>query len=479
MALETRGLMDGAMQGFGLMDRYYQRQEQDERAERGLQMREESFQMQKDQYADQQEEAERKRDLENIQFTLGKISQGMGASEEELQTLQKYPKFWKALEPETDRSIEIAQAVIDPDDPMDVNSPEALAAINQMFEPEINKGEGGQKRIVGVYPGPDGETVTFDLEVVGEDGKPYNAPMTSGRAPGGDEDEVMQVPMDKIIEQVQGMRLLRNTMRTPQAQEAANQVLSILTGNDGRVKGIEINDRLANPYTGEVMADFRDQGGEGGGSGLESSYLNLAERIARNTMGKFNSETGAFLGFPEGTNRDYLMGVTRAEELMEAGVSPIKATSIGMLSVTGTLEKSKARQLATEEAQDQSFGMFGGEKRTAWIKQRTEEIMQESNTALDEYYRITGKQKPERTQTDSRKGEQADQAQDSGSDTPANDTETQRAQPSNQDGMGGASGRVQREAPQAAVEYLRNNVANNPQLRDAFKEKYGYLPEGI
>lgn len=485
MALDTRGFMDGAMQGFGLMDRHYQRQEQSERAERGLQMREEAFDMQKKQHAQQQSEAERKRDLENIQFTLGKISQGMDVSEEEIQTLEKYPRFWNALSPETDQSIEVAQAVIDPEDPMDINSPEGLAAINQMFAADINKGEGGTKRIAGVYPGPDGESLTFDLEVVGEDGQAYNAPMTQGRAPGGDDDEVMQVPLDKVIEQVQGMRLLRNTMKTPQAKQRASQVLSILTGRDGRTKGIEMNDRLVDPFTGEVMADFseaedseqwsepfeynggryqrnlntgelqevqspKDAGGSGAGFGLDSSHLNLVERIGRNTLGKFSPD-GTFLGFPEGTQQDYLTGVSRAEELMQTGVPPIEAARIGMLSVTGTLERSQARKMAIDDAEGQDFGILDGEKRTQWIEQRTEQIMDESNTALDEYYRRTGKQRPESDtdrntpKTDTNTQPKTNQV---GLDTGGRPTQSQSDKPN---GMGGGSGRVQRDGDMPTV----------------------------
>jgi len=81
-----------------------------------------------------------------------------------------------------------------------------------------------------MYPAPDGQSVALELEVVGEDGNTYRAPMTEGRGT-ADDDLVKYVPVEALVEQVQGMRLLRNTMRTPEAQQRATQVLSLLRGD--------------------------------------------------------------------------------------------------------------------------------------------------------------------------------------------------------------------------------------------------------
>ncbi|MGP9656486.1 hypothetical protein ACT3S5_00340 [Halomonas sp. AOP31-B1-25] len=228
--LDTRGLASGFAQGFGLMNQYQQQQFQNERAEKQDAMQAEQFDMQKQQFSAQQEDVQRQRDMEEIQFTLGKIGSGMEVGEDELETLRKYPKFWSALDPQTDASIEQAMAVIDPNTPVDANNPESLEALNQMFGAEVNRGEGGQKRVVGMYPAPDGQSVALELEVVGEDGNTYRAPMTEGRGT-ADDDLVKYVPVEKLAEQVQGMRMLRNTMRSPEAQQRATQVLSLLRGD--------------------------------------------------------------------------------------------------------------------------------------------------------------------------------------------------------------------------------------------------------
>jgi hypothetical protein len=228
--LDTRGLASGFAQGFGLMNQYQQQQFQNERAEKQDAMQAEQFDMQKQQFSAQQEDAQRQRDMEEIQFTLGKISSGMDVAEDELETLRRYPKFWAALDPQTDTSINQAMAVIDPNTTVDANDPESLEALNQMFGAEINRGEGGQKRVVAMYPAPDGQSVALELEVVGEDGNTYRAPMTEGRGTAED-DLVKYIPVEALVEQVQGMRLLRNTMRTPEAQQRATQVLSLLRGD--------------------------------------------------------------------------------------------------------------------------------------------------------------------------------------------------------------------------------------------------------
>lgn len=232
MSLDTRGLASGFAQGFGLADQYYARQAQGERADERMAMERERFGMQR-------EEIQRARDLEDLQFTMGKIANGMEVTEDEVELLRRYPKYWPALDEQTDQSLMTAMEVIDPQSPVGLNDPEALAALNQMFGAEINKGDGGQKRVVGMVPGPDGESVMLDLEVIGEDGQAYTAPMTEGRAPGSDEDLVMQVPVEKLVEQVQGMRSLRQAFQGPEAQAQASRVLGLLRGDTDQWEQIE------------------------------------------------------------------------------------------------------------------------------------------------------------------------------------------------------------------------------------------------
>ncbi len=270
--LDTRGLASGFAQGFGLMNNYQQQERQNERADQQLGMQQERMDMQREQFGAQQEDAQRTRDMEELQFTLGKIGSGMDVDESELELLQRYPKFWAALDPQTDRSIEQAMAVIDPNTPVDANDPESLEALNQMFGAEINTGEGGQKRVVGMIPGPNPESVVLELEVTREDGTTYRAPMTEGRGT-GDDDLVLEVPVERLVEQVQGMRVLRNTMQTPEAQQRATQVLNLLRGTPDEqwetIEGPGGSLLRRNVRTGKTesvigRAPVRGSGGSGG-----------------------------------------------------------------------------------------------------------------------------------------------------------------------------------------------------------------------
>lgn len=206
--LDTRGFSDGFLRGFEVMDRHQARKDQQQRADQQERRAEERFQWQKDQAEAAGKEREEAKDLQTIQFTLGKIAQGMDVSEDELAVLQKYPRFHAAFDPASDAALAQAQAVMDPSDPASLNQPESIEALNQLFAADINKGGGGRKRIVAAIPGPDGESLNFELEVVGEDGQAYRAPMTQGREPGGDDDIVMNVPVGRLIEATQGIGAL-------------------------------------------------------------------------------------------------------------------------------------------------------------------------------------------------------------------------------------------------------------------------------
>ncbi|WP_163557600.1 hypothetical protein [Halomonas sp. NO4] len=281
--LDTRGLASGFTQGFGLMDQYYQGQAQQERADEKLNMQRERFDMER-------EEVERARDLETVQLALGKIANGMAPSEEEIETLRDNPKYWPALDPDTDDALAVAEQVVDPESPKSINDPDSLASLNQLFGSEVAKGEGGQKLVTGVYPGTQGDTVTLDLEVTGEDGKTYRAPMTDGRSNREDDDTVMEVPVEKLVEKTQGMKAIRKSLQTPEAQAQASKVLQLLRGEESDNWELEEHETLGmiqrNTDTGEVKpvrggAGSADAARRGGGDD-RPSRIREAELLVEN-----------------------------------------------------------------------------------------------------------------------------------------------------------------------------------------------------
>jgi len=287
--------------------------------------------------------------------------------------------------------------------------------------------------------------VTLDLEVEGEDGTKYNAPMTKNRGIAGEDDEVMQVPVEKLVEQVQGYRVLRNPMKTPQAQAVAQKVLAALTGKQNQQKPVVVNNKLVDPKTGAVIGDYSDQdqqkplvvnnklvdpktgavigdysdpGSENGdwrrlsdGSlynqktgetrkvegaapndgtgGLNSSVISQIQQTARNFHGSFNPD-GSFLGIPEGAREKYTQAMERAQKLVAKGMPVFEATNLANLSVSDGLSPDEAKRIAEQEAEQEVTGWFKGDERAAYVKRRTQELIQESRQAKQKYEQIVG-----------------------------------------------------------------------------------------
>lgn len=222
MALDTRGLASGFQAGFGMADQYYQGQAQNRRADEQLDMQREKFDMQKD-------EVERAKDTEIIQMAFGKIANGMDVSEEEIEVLQRNPRYWSALDPDIGSALDQAERVANPEDPADINDPESVEALNRVLGHDVNKGAGKNKRIAAAVPGPDGESLMFELDVEDEDGNPYRAPITERRS-ADEDDPVKAVPVDGVIRQVKGIQALRKALQTPEAQQQAAKMYNLLTG---------------------------------------------------------------------------------------------------------------------------------------------------------------------------------------------------------------------------------------------------------
>lgn len=281
--LDTRGAWDGFREGFQLMDNYQARQAAQQNADeqiamqqRGLDMREREMVQQRDlaerrfgldekQFGQQQhqfeqrhalderqldisskqferqmraddrrfslqqqelgmrrQERDEERDMQILRAGYGKIAEGQELGDDEIETFKRYP--WLApnhvADPRMDAAVKRAAEVLDPKNPADANDPQSLEAINYMFGPNIQRGDGGKKRIVGVYPGQKPGTLAFELEVVGEDGKAYNAPMTKNRGTAED-DEVMQVPIEDLVNRVAGYKSLQGVLQSSGGRERA------------------------------------------------------------------------------------------------------------------------------------------------------------------------------------------------------------------------------------------------------------------
>ncbi|MGP9826909.1 hypothetical protein ACT048_20765 [Ectopseudomonas khazarica] len=281
--LDTRGAWDGFVQGFQLMDNYQNRRQAQQRADQQLDMQQRSMDMRGQEMAASRDLAERRfglaeqqlqaqgerfnrqMDMQDRQFGLqerqldrqttadrrnyslqerrmsmleqergreqdmqilragyAKIAEGQELGDDEIQAFKRNPWLAPAhvADPRMEAAVARAAKVLDPKDPADANDPESLEAINYMFGPRIARGDGGQKKIVGVYPGQTPGTLAFELEVTDEGGKSYRAPMTRNRST-ADDDEVLQIPIEDVVNQVAGYKTLSGVLQASGGRERA------------------------------------------------------------------------------------------------------------------------------------------------------------------------------------------------------------------------------------------------------------------
>lgn len=221
------GLMDGFQQGYAFadgvrrlnredkrraeMDAMAQedRQRQVAREEKDAAFQDEARGRQKQQWAN---EDELKR-LQAIQMQIGDGEGIFSLSPEDQQFLQEKvgnsPEM-QALWGQYQTPESIDQGIADADNILGAfegtkGRDEAVESANRLLSPWINRGEGGQKRIADVLPSQSGKGFYLELEVTGQDGKPYRAPMTSKRGTAPDE-AVKEVSASKLLAGVSALK---------------------------------------------------------------------------------------------------------------------------------------------------------------------------------------------------------------------------------------------------------------------------------
>lgn len=416
--LDTRGLASGFAQGFGLMNQYQQQQFQNERALKQDEMQEQKFGLDMQMGQMRMDEVEREREKEALTFALARGAEfgPEGLSEEDMELLRNKPQVWAAFDDRADAAIRRAIDVFDPSTSIDANDLESLDQANLLFQDMINKGEGGQKRIVGWYPSPDGEAMMAELEITREDGSTYRAPMTEGR--GTEEDAIVKrIPLEDLANHVQGLRQVRNGIN--------------MGGDEFRANA----SRMLRVLRGEASERWEQVQGPGG------------SLLQRNTVtGEMKSVVGrAPVRGGASSSRDYAPSsdVKTIEYFKQQGYEHEDAVRLTM-ELKGRGEDDYGRN------QDQ----------LSYLQDRVSEL--ESIKSGREWQGMNEEAQNAVNLEIQQLRDQRDQVAGSlyGGGQPS-----QRG------------GQQQGGAPSAAVNYLRNN--DSPEIREQFRAKYGYLPEGL
>lgn len=226
--LDTRGAFDGFVQGFGMMQSYQDGKDRKEYMKQQQGMQQRNFDMREQEFAAQQEDRQKKNDQQYItQFyerTMPlmqdadnpeslKMLTAMFEDEEASTVLgrNKLADMRHLFNPKTIAAAQYAGELGKGEGQL--FSDKTASAMNDYFSPEVNRMPGRRTRINGVYPGQQEGTMAFDLGITpigddGAEGEEYFGPMTSKRGVQGEDDDIMQVPIEQMIQKVKGSQAI-------------------------------------------------------------------------------------------------------------------------------------------------------------------------------------------------------------------------------------------------------------------------------
>lgn len=288
--LDTRGAFDGFVQGFNMVDAYNHRKASSERADQQVEMQQRGLDMREQEFAAHQEERQRQQDQQQIaQFYTGWASGIDAPLTPELEQAFERNKLADPrhlFRPETEAAVQYADKLAKGEGSL--FSKQTVDAMNDFYAPRVSRGNGGKKRLAGMYPGQKEGSLVFELEVEDEQGNKRLAPMTVNRGLEGEDDEVAQYEIDQAIAPVMGAKsiyqalgqnrekmlgYLRSSGYLPKEADKWEQV----NGPDGAI--LQRNSR-----TGEMKSVVGRKSAGAGGAYAPSSDVKTLEYLKANGM---------------------------------------------------------------------------------------------------------------------------------------------------------------------------------------------------
>ncbi|WP_417518709.1 hypothetical protein [Marinobacter sp.] len=292
------GLSHGFLQGFQVMNQYQQGKQRMALAEQASERADQRHQWDLD-------DRDRLDDQRLVQAMHQGVESGQIDPKIAMEFGNRFDVDWSNyVDPEFGSALGVLESTVQGQTSM--KSPEFNQAFERVFRTEINKGTGEeydgpdgahrleQKRLAGVYPGPDGKTLMVDLEVLdqGPNGPQWRrAPVTKNRS--AKDDEVHAIPLEAALDKLKGHQIMYQSVQASPQLKAVIQQYAARTGAqlpkaqtseayrkahelqalgldpdaarntaygikpNGGVKGVNINGFLVDPRTGATIGDFR------------------------------------------------------------------------------------------------------------------------------------------------------------------------------------------------------------------------------
>ncbi len=210
------------------------------------------------------------------------------------------------------------------------NDPETLAAANVIWQQKIKRGVGQKtqdgktivdQKITGVVPAPDGKSVFFRLSNQTDDGAWYSAPMSEGRSADVNGDPyVKAVPLDELIQNVQGQQILYNLVNRKELANAVQGALQVMGGGmkSSKPRGLTYEQRvnLEREKTGlqsflngqkEAAASFRQEQKD------KAAALKAENKEIANLIHAMRDEQNNSLGGGDYTTLDVMRAMAKAQ----------------------------------------------------------------------------------------------------------------------------------------------------------------------